>query len=73
MAKRLLSADEIIEELNRQLRQHELYQEGMAFVPYPECSSGGSMTGYSVTGPFEKTAIYSVVAHKVFREFEPKV
>ncbi len=73
MTKRLLTEDEFIAELNRQLRQDKAYQEGMAFVPYPEGASGRGMSGYSTTGPFELTGIYARVAHKVFKDFVLKV
>lgn len=41
----------------------------MRFVPYPEGATGKAMTGYSTTGPFERTYIYSQVAGLVAKEF----
>lgn len=73
MSKRLLTADELINELNLRLHQDDEFQEGMSFVPYPEGSSGHSMTGYSTTGPFGLMCIYARVAHKVFEDCELKV
>ena len=73
MAKRLLSEDQLIAELNSQLRKDEYYKEGMAFIPYPEGAKGREMSGYATTGPFHLTGIYARVAHKVFLEFELRI
>jgi hypothetical protein len=66
MHKQLLTEDEFIAELNSQLRKDADYQEGMAFVSYPEGTKGGAMSGYSTTGPMGLTGIYARVAHEVF-------
>jgi hypothetical protein len=58
--------DQWIVELNSQLRKDPDYEEGMAFVPYPEGAKGGEMSGYSTIGPFGLMGIYARVAHKVF-------
>lgn len=68
MTKRLLTEDKLIAELNGQLRKDKDYQEGMAFVPYPEGAKGREMSGYSTVGPFHLTGVYGRVAHKVFSE-----
>lgn len=69
MTKQALTEDKYIAELNKQLRQHENYQEGMAFLPYPEGATGQAMTGYSTAGPFQLMGIYAQVAHKVDESF----
>lgn len=69
MAKKVLNEDGHIEELNRRLRQHEMYEEGMAFVPFPDGATGSGMSGYSITGPFRLTGIYAQVAHSVDKDF----
>ena len=73
MNKPMLTPDQHIAEMNRRLRQHEDYREGMAFVPYPEGTTGRSMSGYSVTGPFDLMGIYAQIAHEVARHFDLKV
>jgi hypothetical protein len=73
MAKGTLNEDGYLAELNRRLLQHEMYKEGMAFVPYPAGSSGAGMSGYSTTGPFHLTGVYAQVAHSVDRDFILKV
>lgn len=70
MPKQRLNADQYIAEMNRQLLQHELYREGMRFIPYPEGSSGHAMSGYTVTGPFELMNIYAQIAHHVGQQFD---
>lgn len=64
-----LNEDEYLAELNRRLRAHEMYREGMAFIPYPEGTSGRGMSGYTVTGPYELMGVYAQVAHSVGRDF----
>lgn len=73
MNKPMLTPDQHIAELNRRLRQHPGYREGMAFLPYPEGSTGRSMSGYSVTGPFDLMGIYSQIAHEVAQDSNLKV
>ena len=68
-----LTEDEYIAELNRQLKQHHYYCEGMAFVPSPEGATGKNMLGYSVTGPFSKMGVYAMVAHRVAKRFCLKI
>ena len=58
MAKGRLNEDQYLAELNRRLKEHEMYEEGMAFIPFPEGSSGSGMSGYSITGPFNLTGVY---------------
>ncbi|MGH8532282.1 MAG: hypothetical protein ACREV1_05985 [Gammaproteobacteria bacterium] len=73
VAKRLLSEDQLMAELNSQLCKDEAYEAGMAFVAYPDGAKGGEMSGYSTTGPFHLTGVYARVAHKMFSEFALKV
>jgi hypothetical protein len=70
MLKPTLTPEQHIAEMNRQLRQHEYYRNGMAFMPYPEGASGRAVTGYSVTGPFDLIGIYAQVAHQVSELFD---
>lgn len=72
MSKRRLTEDELIEELNKRLREDDYYEQGMAFVPYPEGASGSEMSGYATTGPFHLTGVYERASHKVFDECELK-
>ena len=72
MSKRRLAEDELIAELNKNLREDCDYKQGMAFVPYPDGATGREMSGYATTGPFNLTGTYSRVAHKVFSECELK-
>ena len=65
----MLTEDQHLAEMNQQLRQHEFFQDGMAFVPYPVGSAGSSMSGYEVTGPFELMGIYAQVAYWVGQQF----
>ena len=65
MDKRRLTEDEYIAELNRQLKQHEYYKDGMEFLPYPANATGKNITGYSVKGPFKNIGVFAQVAHKV--------
>jgi hypothetical protein len=69
MQKVSLNPDQYLAELNRQLQQHENYSDGMAFMPYPEGSTGSGMSGYSINGPFNLTGIYAQVAHQVSLKF----
>ena len=73
MSKQLLGPDQLINELNRQLREDEAYQVGMNFIPSPEGASGKGMSGYSAVDRFDHAPIYARVAHKVFRDFALKV
>lgn len=70
MARQKLTPEQYITELNRRLQKHEEYRQGMAFVAYPDGSSGRGMSGYSITGPFELTGIYAQVAHEVAQQFD---
>ena len=70
MSKPTLTPDQFIDEMNSRLGQHQNYRQGMAFVPYPEGSTGRSMTGYCVTGPFYLMGVYTQVAHEVIEKFD---
>jgi hypothetical protein len=73
MEKRIIEEDEFLEQLNQRLKQHDMYEPGMEFVPYPADSSGKNISGYSTTGPFHLTLVYSQVAHSVDEDFILKV
>lgn len=70
MPKPRLNEDQYLSEQNRQLLQHEQFRERMAFIPYPEGSSGCGMSGYSVTGPFELMGVFAQVANQVKQQFD---
>jgi hypothetical protein len=70
---KLLTPDQYIAEMNRRLEQHSEYRKGMAFVPFPEGTTGSSMSGYSVTGPFGLMAIYAQVANEASQDYDLKV
>jgi len=73
MAKKRLTEDEYLAELNRQLQQHKDFRNGMAFLPWPQGATGKAMTGYHMAGRFENwdwVGIYAQVAHKVREECE---
>ena len=69
MPKPQLDADQHLAMLNQELRKHEHFQEGMAFLPYPDGTRGRAMTGYSVTGPVNLMGIYAKVASSVATQF----
>lgn len=73
MKRLILTPDQHIAEMNRRLREHSDYREGMAFVSYPEGTTGGSISGYNVTGPFTLLGTYAQVAHDVARDFDLKL
>ncbi len=56
-------------ELNFKLKQHEMYEEGMMFVPFPKGATGSDIQGYSTTRPFHLTGIYAQVAYSVNEAF----
>ena len=70
MAKPKLNEGQYIAEMNRQLRDHEDFREGMAFVPYPEGANGRAMSGYSVTGPFGLMGVFAQIAHSVADQYD---
>ena len=73
MPKPRLTPEAYIAEMNRQLREHEHFREGMAFYTYPEGARGNAITGYDVTGPFQLIGVYAQVAKKVADQFDPEV
>lgn len=73
MAKKRITEDQHLAELNRELRKDEEFMRGMEFLPSPPGSSGREMSGYTVTGRFQNfqwLGIYARVAHKVAEQFE---
>ena len=70
MSKKTLTPDQYLAEMNQQLQQHKYYCRGMAFTAYPEGTTGFAMSGYSTTGPFGLTGIYSQVAHQISEQFD---
>lgn len=70
MNKPRLTPEQYIAEMNRRLKEHDAYREGMAFVPYPEGATGSNLSGYSFTGPFGLTGIYALIAHQVANDFD---
>ena len=73
MPKPLLSPNQHIAEMNRRLRLRSEYRDGMAFVPSLEAATGRSMSGYTVTGPWDLIGIYAQVAHEVAEHFDLEV
>ena len=69
MAKLQLTELEYIKELNRQLGQHEYYEEGMKFSAHPKSATGQNISGYSVSGPTEKIGVFALVACKVNEKY----
>lgn len=69
MYKRQLDPARYLDALNAELRTHEYFQSGMAFIAYPEGSVGLEMSGYSVTGPYTLMGVYADVAHKVAGQY----
>lgn len=65
MEKPPLSEDQYIAELNHALQQHPDYQDGMAFVAYPEGATGSNMSGYAVVGGLERLWLFAQIAHQV--------
>lgn len=73
MAKKRLTEDQYLAELNRELRAHKDYKPGMEFVAWPPNSTGKGMTGYDMKGRFDNwewIGIYANVAHKVRDSYE---
>ena len=64
-----LDAQGHIDLLNRELRYHEYFKEGMEFLPYPVAVADRALTGYSVTGPYELRGVYAAVAGIVASRF----
>lgn len=65
MEKPVLSEDQYIAELNRALQEHPNYQEGMAFVAYPEGATEATMSGYAFVGALGHLSLFAHVAHQV--------
>lgn len=73
MKRPVLNPHEYLAELNRRLRLHKLYREGMEFLPSPdEDAVGLAVSGYSCrdSGPIELKGVYAQVAHQVKEEFD---
>ncbi|TAL88475.1 MAG: hypothetical protein EPN69_16290 [Rhodanobacter sp.] len=70
MVRPTLNAIQYIEELNRLLRLDPSYRENMAFVPYPNGTTGRNVGGYAVTGPFDLLGVYARIAHQVAQAFD---
>lgn len=73
MSKPELTKDEYIAELNDELKEHEYYEKGMEFYPYPEGATERNMAGYSVQGPYSKIGVFAQVAQKVSENYNLKV
>jgi hypothetical protein len=65
MIKPQLTEKEYIAELNKQLEEHEYYEKGMEFIPYPINASNKNIAGYSVRGPIGKIGVFAIIAHRV--------
>ena len=72
MEKLQLTESDYIKELNRQLKLHEYYEEGMVFYANPKNASGENMSGYSVNGPSEKIGVFALIACKVSESYDLK-
>lgn len=59
MAKRKLTEDEYIHEMNQRLRNHPDYIGGMEFLPHPPGAAGDSILGIAWAG---------IVFHKAYEE-----
>lgn len=70
MSKLRLDPDQYLDALNAELRQHEYFQDGMAFVAFPEGTRGVEMSGYSVAGPYNLIGVYAEAAHRVSEQFD---
>ena len=73
MAKKQLTEDQYLAELNRQLKEDEDYENGMAFTASPPGATGKAMSGYHMTVPFKRydwIPIYARVSQKVSENFQ---
>ncbi len=70
MIRPTLTPEQYLVELNRRLKLHEAYVDGMEFIPFPLGAVGRDLSGYSVTGPFGLMGIYALISHQVTADFD---
>lgn len=73
MEKNIVSEEEYIGLLNEELRNHQLYQEGMEVIASPEGATGHEISGYSLRGGKDWPVVLADVAHKVSQSHVVKV
>lgn len=69
-SKQHLSANDYIDELNRRLKAHPEYQDGMKFIPHPVGSSGRYISGPSVIDNREMDWLYNEIQQQVYELYE---
>lgn len=70
MSDKRLTAEEFLDELNRNLREHPGYEGWMQFVPPPEGVLPDTVEGFERTGPEPRHSLYDLIALKVGEAFE---
>lgn len=73
MGKTALRAQELLDLLNKVLREEREYKDGMAFIAAPKDSKGNSIWGTDTTTPYSDTSAYRSAERVVceMHDFDP--
>ncbi len=70
MQKQAMNGDQYLDELNKRLRSHQNYQEGMAFEAYPPGSTGNDIQSIGWTQFFDAPGICAEIRNQLNTEAE---
>lgn len=65
-----ITDDQYLLELNKRLKNHPNYQEGMAFEAYPPGASGANIESIGWTQFFDAPGIYAEIRNKLDDEVD---
>ena len=64
-----VTEEEYIQLLNEELPNQDQYEEGMAFIAYPEGAAGREIRGISMVGGLHKPGVFAQAHHAVDERF----
>lgn len=73
MAKPSLTPEQFVDEVNRRLPEHPLYQPGMRVFLYPRGSTGQTANGVDFEGPGSARGVTADIENQVRNEYEISV
>ena len=67
--RQVVTEEEHIRRLNEELPNQDQYEEGMAFIAYPEGAAGREVMGISMVEGLDKPGVFAQVHHAVDKKF----
>ncbi len=67
--RQVVTEEEYIQLLNKEPSNQDQYEEGMAFIAYPEGAAGREISGISIVGELHNPGVFAQAHHAVGERF----